>query len=250
MNDTHKHPCNDVMLAIPVYNERETLNAVLDQVAKYPVAVVALDDGSTDGSREILGQRRDVCAISHRQNCGYGCTLQRAFHFALGCGFEWVITMDCDLQHEPAHIPDFLAAIRENDADIISGSRYLLPADEAQVPPERRTINTQVTRMINQVLSLDLTDAFCGFKAYRMAAIQTLRLSESGYAFPLEFWVQAAAHRLRIREIPVELIYVDPNRSFGLQLDDAAHRLAHYKQVFLHALRAAGLAQNVNVESV
>ena len=81
-----------------------------------------------------------------------------------------------------------------------------------------------------------LTDAFCGFKAYRVASLRGLRLDVDGYDFPLQFWVQAVAHGLRVDEIPVPRIYVDPNRSFGTGLDDPARRLALYRATFSREL--------------
>jgi dolichol-phosphate mannosyltransferase len=78
---------------------------------------------------------------------------------------------------------------------------------------------------------LQLTDAFCGFKAYRVESLQKLDLTEQGYAMPLELWVQAAHAGLKIVEVAVPLIYLDEKRSFGGSLDDAERRLAHYREV-------------------
>ena len=75
---------------------------------------------------------------------------------------------------------------------------------------------------------MSLTDGFCGFKAYRTDALRGLSLDVDGYDFPMQFWVQAVAHGLRIKEIPVRLIYNDPTRSFGGPLDDPGPRLRHY----------------------
>ena len=222
-----------VLLAIPIFNEAQHLNAVLDEVGRYIDDIVVIDDGSTDGSQVLLARRENICVISHPRNRGYGQTIIDAFHFACGSGYDWVITMDCDLQHEPLKIPDFVAAIEKDDADIISGSRYLAEsACNGCPPPERRQINRQITEMVNQRLGLQLTDAFCGFKAHRVQSVVGMELRETGYAIPLEFWVQAAARKLRIREIPINLIYNDPNRSFGSELDDPEIRLEHYKAVF------------------
>ena len=102
-------------------------------------------------------------------------------------------------------------------------------------PPDRVRINQTITKEINErlagLLSTTLTDSFCGFKAYRVKALKRLRPTIPGYAFPMQFWVQAVARGLRIREVPVKLIYNDPNRSFGGPLDDAAIRLGHYRRV-------------------
>ncbi|MBN2375702.1 MAG: glycosyltransferase family 2 protein [Sedimentisphaerales bacterium] len=241
-NSTGENKTARVLLAIPVYNEENYLDAVLDEVGKYLKNVLVVDDGSTDQSKMILARRKDVCVVSHKKNCGYGRSIIQAFNFAMGCGFDWIITMDCDLQHEPSRIPNFLGAIAEDDADIISGSRYLADSEQQDQPPvDRRKINKLITESINQKLKLNLTDAFCGFKACRLKAIEKLSLTELGYAMPLEFWVEVARHELRVREIPIQLIYNDPTRHFGGDLDNEKTRLEHYRQVFERSLVRAGV---------
>src|SRR6185369_11021400 len=101
----------------------------------------------------------------------------------------------------------------------------------------RRAINAQITELVNNCLGYSITDAFCGYKAFRVAAVKKLPLDEDGYAFPLQFWVQAAAHKLTITELPVRLIYNDPNRTFGGPLDDADVRLKYYRHVFSRELK-------------
>jgi dolichol-phosphate mannosyltransferase len=139
--------------------------------------------------------------------------------------------MDCDEQHEPASIPRFMSAIERGESDVVSGSRYLQSGELDHDPPQdRRRINGRITEELNRRLGVSLTDAFCGFKAYRVEACRSLDLSVDGYDFPLQFWVQAVARGLRIEEVPVRLIYNDPRRSFGGPLDDPDTRLAHYLQ--------------------
>lgn len=224
------------LVAIPVYNEQRYVQQVLERVLQHAPDVLVLDDGSTDATPLLLSQF-PVEVIRHARNRGYGRSLMDAFRWAAVDGFEWVITMDCDEQHEPASIPDFIDAIAKNDADVISGSRYLAPSpDDDRPPAERRRINADITTELNRRLDLSLTDAFCGFKAYRVDALRNLKLDVDGYAFPLQFWVQAAAAKLRIREIPVKLIYKDLNRSFGGPLDNQQIRLAHYRTVLYREL--------------
>lgn len=219
-----------VMVAIPVYNEQRYVESVLGRVAAFATDILVIDDGSTDDTPCLLA-KQPVEVIRHRENRGYGRSLQDAFRWARVDGFDWVITMDCDEQHEPAAIPRFIEAIERDDADIISGSRYLSVHPENDAPPaDRRAINQVVTAEINSRLGLSLTDSFCGFKAHRVSALDKLRLTEDGYAFPMQMWVQAVAAGLRIREIPVRLIYNDPNRTFGGPLDNADSRLSHYRE--------------------
>ena len=99
-----------------------------------------------------------------------------------------------------------------------------------------------LTAELNRTLGFHLTDAFCGFKAYRVEALSRLKLTESGYAMPLELWVQAARAGLKVRELPVPLIYLDATRSFGGSLDDAQARLEYYRRVLARSLAAADIA--------
>jgi dolichol-phosphate mannosyltransferase len=88
---------------------------------------------------------------------------------------------------------------------------------------------------------MNLTDAFCGFKAYRTTALERFKITDDGYAMPLQVWVQAVANGMKIVEVPVPLIYLDESRAFGGALDDGAYRLKHYREVFEHAVETAGL---------
>jgi glycosyltransferase involved in cell wall biosynthesis len=235
------------LTALPVYNEAAHVAGVLDEVLRFTPDVLVVDDGSTDGTSELLAarvaDRGDIRVVRHTANAGYGAALATAFRETLAGPWAGLVTIDCDGQHQPRLIPDFVAAAQA--ADIVSGSRYLkkFPGD-SQPPPARRRINAEITAEINARLGLSLTDAFCGFKAYARRAVQALHVTETGYAMPLEVWVQAAAAGLRIVELPVPLLYLDLARSFGGALDDAATRLAYYRSVLdrAEAAVAAGTA--------
>lgn len=223
------------LTALPVYNEVGHVDSVLDQVTRLAGDVLVVDDGSSDGTSERLAARNDVRVVTHPQNRGYGAALITAFDYALKHDYDVLVTIDCDGQHEPQRITQLVEACR--DVDIVSGSRYLdSKIDSTGVAPaDRRRINFTITDELNRLLGLHLTDAFCGFKAYRVEALAKLDLTEPGYAMPLELWVQAAHAGLTITEIAVPLIYLDEKRSFGGSLDDAEKRLAHYRDVITRA---------------
>ncbi len=229
-----------VLIGIPVYNEEKYVSTVLSEVRKFAPTcggILVIDDGSTDSTPMKLAEQH-VEVIRHAENRGYGRSMQDMMRWASFDGYDWLITMDCDEQHEPAAIPNFLERIQADTSDVISGSRYLAntPLDDAP-PQDRRTINRTITDELNQRLGLSITDSFCGFKAYRVSACERISLDIDGYDFPMQFWVQAAAGGLRTEELAVRLIYNDPSRSFGGPLDVAESRLAHYRATLYREIR-------------
>ncbi len=218
------------LTALPVYNEVQHVTPVLDEVLRYSRDVLVVDDGSTDGTSDLLAARRDMHVIRHPKNSGYGAGLRSAFDFALRDDYDVLVTIDCDGQHQPKLIPEFVAAC--HDVDIVSGSRYLKEFEGDSAAPEaRRKINEQITAELNCRLGLNLTDAFCGFKAYWVPSLAKLNITERGYAMPLQLWVQAAHQNFRVIEYPVPRIYLDEARAFGGSLDNAETRLLYYREI-------------------
>jgi dolichol-phosphate mannosyltransferase len=257
-----------ILVAVPIFNEERYVAPVLREIRKYArasalaegvdIRVAVVDDGSTDGTPAVLADLArlgHIDLITHPENRGYGQSLIDAFTHASRNGYDWVITLDCDEQHEPCRIPLFVRECLKGDADIISGSRYLKQDADGAPPPDRRNINRLITDLLNSSLHLNvidapfhaangtpahggLTDSFCGFKAHRVAAMNRMNLTIPGYAFPMQFWAQADALKLRIREVPVKLIYKDATRHFGGMLDDPTVRLQHYLEVLISEIRA------------
>ena len=252
-----------VLIAIPVFNEATHASRVLDEVRSFHRDVLVVDDGSSDATPDILQGRADVKSgevrvIRHATNSGYGQSLITAFEYAGRAGFDWVITMDCDEQHEPRRIPAFLErlqAAHHCDAcpDIVSGTRYTAgDVNGDAAPADRKAINMTLTAVLNHafgvtevshgMLQVPLTDSFCGFKAHRVKAMAKLNLTETGYAFPMQLWPQAALAGLVVEELPVPRIYNDPNRTFGGQLDDPDRRLRHYVDVLRREVKHPAVA--------
>lgn len=228
---------------IPVYNEGATLEKVLARVQAHPgLDVVLVDDGSEDATPSILERVRVKAVLRHPRNEGYGKSLRDGFRFALENGYLSCVTMDADEQHEPDLIPAFVAALK--GADVVSGSRYLDPALSKGVPPpERLEVNRLITGKLRPLTGYDLTDSFCGFKSYRVEALERLALTEVGYGFPIQFWIQAAKAGLKVVEMPVPLIYKDHSRNFNDQFAGRDERLAHYLGIMER--EAAGLSPSI-----
>jgi len=239
------------LVAVPVFNELEYLDPLLRAVRKYADNILVVDDGSTDGTSRAMKKHKYLYTINHPHNKGYGRSLIDAINFAHKSRFPWLITLDCDYQHEPSYIPAFYCELQKDDADIISGSRYLRPLNRGSVTPpkDRVAINKKITRLLNRSLGLELTDSFCGFKACRTESVFRLGLTEEGYGFPLQLWIRAARASLKIREIPVPLIYYDPQRNFAGCLKDPKKRFNYYMKIIQKELKmdvGKKLAKTVN----
>ncbi|MGK7344680.1 MAG: glycosyltransferase family 2 protein [Candidatus Nitrospinota bacterium M3_3B_026] len=219
------------LVVVPVYNEEETVGGVLEEIRRHHDGdILAIDDGSTDGSRRIISDFEGIAILRRHRNLGYGRSIIDGLRHAEEYGYEKVATIDCDEQHEPALIPVMFEKL--GGLDVLSGSRYLTPESKmSEPPPDRRRVNMAVTRIINGITGYNLTDSFCGFKVYRARKLRRLRLDEPGYAQPLQFWIQAWRFGLEVGEMPVPLIYKNLDRSFGVTLDDPELRLMYYKRV-------------------
>ena len=231
-----------ILTALPVHNEEAHLAPVLAEVRKFSQEMLVVDDGSKDRTPELLSREMDVRTLTHETNLGYGAALRTAFEYALDNDYEVLVTIDCDGQHEPKLIPQLAEAVfahGPNPVDMVSGSRYLQTfAGDSEPPADRRRVNQEITEWLNCQFGWNLTDAFCGFKAYHVPSLAKLRITELGYAMPLQVWVRAASLGWRIVEFPVPLVYLDEHRSFGGSLDDVRRRRTYYFEVLKREMEA------------
>lgn len=225
------------LLVVPVYNEIATVRRVIEAIrANHDGSILAVDDGSTDGSSEALTAFPWLDVIRHEKNRGYGAAVITGLEHAIKNSFDSVVTMDCDEQHEPCMIPRMFA--RQPEVDILSGSRYLTASADGDMPPaDRMAINKTITAEINSITGYNLTDSFCGFKRYRVPALAPLKLDEAGYGLPIQFWIQARHFRLSVAEIAIPRIYKNLNRTFGGGLDDPEKRLSYYRSIIERELK-------------
>lgn len=230
------------LTALPVFNEESHVLDVLAEVRRHADDVLVVDDGSSDRTPLLLKDLEGVQVVTHPVNRGYGAALVSAFETAIEGSYDALVTIDCDGQHQPHMIREMVSQLFPESGervDIVSGSRYMQIFDGDSVPPEdRRRINVEITEQLNERLGFNLTDTFCGFKAYRTDALRKLEITEFGYGMPLQLWVQAANADMHIVEFPVPLIYLEEERSFGGALDDAKRRRKHYQEIIDRELAA------------
>ncbi len=226
---------NNYLVFIPAYNEASTIGQIIGQIhqLREDPDILVIDDGSGDSTRDILEKTSGIYTLYHQANLGYGQTLIDGFNFAGEKGYEYVITIDSDKQHQPSEIPLFIEQSKQLGVDILSGSRYLHPSGEGlmKAPADRVKVNRRITARINQITGYRLTDAFCGFKLYRVKALNRLNLNEQGYGMPLQFWIQAWKKGLTLRELPVQMIYFDHDPTVRASHSNLCQRYKYYLDV-------------------
>ena len=114
------------LLVIPAYNERRSIGAVVDRVhaTGLDLDVLVVNDGSRDETAEIA-RAHGAIVVSHPFNLGYGAALQTGYKYALRHGYDFVVQMDADGQHDPAYVPKLLEPVRAGEADVVIGSRFI-----------------------------------------------------------------------------------------------------------------------------
>jgi|Deesub1362A_J573_1020465.scaffolds.fasta_scaffold00006_115 dolichol-phosphate mannosyltransferase len=218
-------------IVVPVYNEKKYLEAVIREVLEINIdkKVFLVDDGSDQETRNIIKKIKNIEVITHKTNQGYGAALISGFKKAIEQNCDFIITIDADRQHLPHRIPEFLKYIKEYD--IVSGSRYHRNAKILTPPPsERKYVNFLIQRVLFYLTGIKITDAFCGFRAYKREFLKDIDLKEKGYAFPLEMWYYVYKKKARLKEIPCELYYPE-KKDFPGNIKNKKQRLAYYKSV-------------------
>jgi dolichol-phosphate mannosyltransferase len=226
---------NKYLIFIPVFNEAESIKEIINKVREtcQNSDILVIDDGSTDATPQLLEREKGLYFIKHSENEGYGKTLIDGFNFSVAKGYEYLITIDSDKQHQPEEIKNFTDNLETGEWDIISGSRYLKYNKEklAEAPEDRRKVNQRITQKINKLTGYNLTDSFCGFKLYKVSSLKKLNLKEHGYGMPLELWIQAWKQSFRIREVPVALIYLDKDTSQTSTYRNVFRRYRYYLKI-------------------
>lgn len=193
------------IIVIPVYNEENTVRNVLEEIRNEGIAwdIVAVDDGSTDRSRELL-EGMPVTVISHPVNLGYGAAVQTGLRYAVKKGYETVVLMDADGQHVPSEIANLIRGL-EGGADIVIGSRLIGPGAEYRIPLLRRigiSFFSSVARLLGGTRIHDVTS---GFQAMRRPVAEFLA-EEYPVDFPdAEVIISLGLKKFRIAEVPARI---------------------------------------------
>jgi glycosyltransferase involved in cell wall biosynthesis len=195
-----------ISVVIPVYNERATIAELIRRVqaVDLPKEVIVVDDGSTDGTRDVLGaieqQYDNVRVFLQPRNSGKGSALKLGFKQATG---DYVLVQDADLEYDPSDYPVLLKPLVEGKADVVYGSRFLTTKEHRVLFFWHSVGNRLLTLISNMFTNLNLSDMETGYKAFRREVIQAIDLEQKRFGFEPEVTVKISRMKLRIYEVGI-----------------------------------------------
>jgi len=195
-----------ISIVIPCFNERATIRTLIDRVRAVELPareIVVVDDGSTDGTRDILGN--DIrplvdTLIFHDRNRGKGAALRTGFAAATG---DILLIQDADLEYDPKEYPVLLAPLLQHGADVVYGSRFVSGRSHRVLYFWHSVVNRILTLASNMLTDLNLTDMATCYKAFRRSALDGVTLTEDRFGFEAEFTARLAKKRLTFYEVGI-----------------------------------------------
>ena len=195
-----------IIAAMPAFNEEANIAKLVLQAQQYVDTVVVVNDGSTDTTATIA-ERMGAHVVHHAKNKGYGGALRTCFETARKLDADAMVILDSDGQHDPAYIPQFIEALKESQADVVIGSRFLEKGNNEGIPTWR-IVGMKVLDIATNVAGhVNVTDSQSGYRAYGRRAIQALKIENPDMGAGSEILLQIQEHQLKVAEIPIMVRY-------------------------------------------
>jgi glycosyltransferase involved in cell wall biosynthesis len=212
-----------VCVIVPFFNEEQVIDNVISELIRENYRVLAVDDGSSDSSYEKI-ENLECTIIRHPQNFGQGAALQTGMSFAkLNPNLEFFVTFDSDGQHQVANIESVLTPVIKDEADIVFGTRF--QDDLTKFTFLKRIILKLAVKYTQLSTGVALTDTHNGFRAFNRVSIEKIELNFPGMTHASEFVGKAGENNLRIKEVPVHVLYTKYSKRKGQSLWNAINIL-------------------------
>ena len=200
----------NIAILIPAYNTEKYLPSLIDRILSvYNGKIIIIDDGSISS---ISYAHNSVDILKNEKNMGKGYSLLKGMRYAFDQGFDAVITLDSDGQHDPKYITNFL---NNNGADIVIGTRKF----DGNMPFHRRLSNTISSKLVSMLAGVDIPDSQSGYRMYLFRPILSLRLKEEGFQFESEVLICAGRKGYRFNSIPISTLYSNEDSNINSIMD-------------------------------
>ena len=203
---------NPTLVIVPTYNERENLSRLAQRLLALPARVdlLVVDGNSPDGTGKIADEltvkHSEIHVLHQAEKNGLGRAYIAGFKWALERGYEFIFEMDCDFSHNPDDIPMFLEAAKNQDADLVLGSRYSGGVRVVNWPLKRLMLSRGAEIYVRIITGMPFTDPTGGYKCFRRRALQAINLDavlSKGYSIQIEMTHRLWRQGFKIIEVPI-----------------------------------------------
>jgi glycosyltransferase involved in cell wall biosynthesis len=200
---------------IPTYNEAREIGRLVKEVKLQNLDVLVVDDGSTDETPQIA-ETYGATVLRNEVNQGKGASLVKGFNYAIGLGYDAVVTMDGDGQHLPEDIPYFIRLAQYSDSALIIGNRM---QKTKNMPLVRFLTNRFMSLLISRLAKQTIPDTQCGFRLIKKQVLDTVNLVTDRYEIESEIILKSSQHGFKIESVPIKTVYLEEKSRINPLMD-------------------------------